>query len=127
MIGMTNLPEAKLAREAEMCYATVAMVTDYDCWHPDHDDVTVDAIIRVLMDNADKGRAVVKQLTPKAGRKAGELPQGLPHRVGHGHHHRSGSPGSGVGCQAGRRCRPGIGIVIQQGRVSVESWRPTLS
>jgi len=65
VIGMTNLPEAKLAREAEMCYATVAMVTDYDCWHPDHDDVTVDAIIRVLMDNADRGRALVKQLTPK--------------------------------------------------------------
>lgn len=65
VIGMTNLPEAKLAREAEMCYATVAMVTDYDCWHPDHDDVTVDAIIRLLMDNADRGRALVKQLTPK--------------------------------------------------------------
>jgi len=65
VIGMTNLPEAKLAREAEMCYATVAMVTDYDCWHPDHDDVTVDAIIRVLRDNADKGRALVKQLAPK--------------------------------------------------------------
>ena len=65
VIGMTNLPEAKLAREAEMCYATVAMVTDYDCWHPDHDNVTVEAIIRVLMDNADKGRALVKRLTPK--------------------------------------------------------------
>jgi 5'-methylthioadenosine phosphorylase len=61
---MTNMPEAKLAREAEMCYATVAMVTDYDCWHPDHDHVTVDAIIRVLMANADRGRALVKRLTP---------------------------------------------------------------
>ena len=64
VIGMTNMPEAKLAREAEMCYATVAMVTDYDCWHPDHDHVTVDAIIAVLLDNADKGRALVKQVTP---------------------------------------------------------------
>jgi len=64
VIGMTNMPEAKLAREAEMCYATVAMVTDYDCWHPDHDHVTVDAIIRVLMANADRGRALVKRLTP---------------------------------------------------------------
>jgi 5'-methylthioadenosine phosphorylase len=64
IIGMTNMPEAKLAREAEMCYATVAMVTDFDCWHPEHDDVTVDAILRVLLDNADKGRALVKQVTP---------------------------------------------------------------
>jgi 5'-methylthioadenosine phosphorylase len=64
VIGMTNMPEAKLAREAEICYATVAMVTDYDCWHEDHDDVTVEAVIRVLMANADKGRALVKALTP---------------------------------------------------------------
>lgn len=64
VIGMTNMPEAKLAREAEMCYATVAMVTDYDCWHPDHDDVTVEAIIAVLLGNADKGRALVKATAP---------------------------------------------------------------
>ena len=64
VIGMTNMPEAKLAREAEMCYATVAMVTDFDCWHPDHDDVTVEAIIAVLLGNADKGRALVKSATP---------------------------------------------------------------
>jgi len=69
VIGMTNMPEAKLAREAEMCYATVAMVTDYDCWHPDHDHVTVDAIIKVLLGNADKARALVKEVAPKlAGR-----------------------------------------------------------
>jgi 5'-methylthioadenosine phosphorylase len=65
VIGMTNMPEAKLAREAEMCYATVAMVTDFDCWHPDHDHVTVDAIIKVLLDNADKGRSLVKRVAPK--------------------------------------------------------------
>ncbi len=65
VIGMTNMPEAKLAREAEMCYATVAMVTDFDCWHPDHDHVTVDAIIKVLLDNADKGRSLVRQVAPK--------------------------------------------------------------
>ncbi|MGF1640414.1 MAG: S-methyl-5'-thioadenosine phosphorylase [Rhodospirillales bacterium] len=64
VIGMTNMPEAKLAREAELCYATVAMVTDYDCWHPDHDHVTVEAIIRVLKANADHGRALVKRLVP---------------------------------------------------------------
>jgi 5'-methylthioadenosine phosphorylase len=64
VIGMTNMPEAKLAREAEICYATVAMVTDYDCWHPNHDDVTVDAIIKVLLENADKARALVKNVAP---------------------------------------------------------------
>jgi 5'-methylthioadenosine phosphorylase len=64
VIGMTNMPEAKLAREAEICYATVAMVTDYDCWHPNHDDVTVDAIVKVLLANADKARALVKSVAP---------------------------------------------------------------
>jgi len=65
VIGMTNMPEAKLAREAEICYATVAMVTDYDCWHPNHDDVTVEAIIKVLLENADKARALVKNVAPR--------------------------------------------------------------
>ncbi len=64
VIGMTNMPEAKLAREAEMCYATVAMVTDYDCWHPNHDAVTVDDVIRVLTENADRARALVKAVIP---------------------------------------------------------------
>ncbi len=73
VIGMTNMPEAKLAREAEMCYATVAMVTDYDCWHPNHDNVTVDAIVKVLLANADKARSLVKHVAPllKADAKAG--------------------------------------------------------
>ena len=62
VIGMTNMPEAKLAREAELCYATVAMVTDYDCWHPDHDDVTVAQIVKVLLANADQARSLVKQV-----------------------------------------------------------------
>src|ERR1051326_8314058 len=61
-IGMTNMPEAKLAREAEICYATVAMVTDFDCWHADHDAVTVTDIIRVLNSNADKAKALVARL-----------------------------------------------------------------
>jgi 5'-methylthioadenosine phosphorylase len=65
VIGMTNMPEAKLAREAELCYATVAMVTDYDCWHPNHDDVTVDAIVKVLLANADKARSLVKKVAPR--------------------------------------------------------------
>ncbi len=62
VIGMTNLPEAKLAREAELCYATVAMVTDYDCWHPDHDAVSVDDVIKVLVGNADKAKNLVARL-----------------------------------------------------------------
>ena len=62
VIGMTNLPEAKLAREAELCYATVAMVTDFDCWHPDHDAVTVQDIIAVLTANAEKAKALVARL-----------------------------------------------------------------
>ncbi len=64
VIGMTNMPEAKLAREAEMCYATVAMVTDYDCWHPNHDDVEVGDIIRVLVSNADKARDLLRAAIP---------------------------------------------------------------
>ena len=70
VIGMTNMPEAKLAREAELCYATVAMVTDYDCWHPNHDDVTVEAIIKVLLANAEKARALVKDVAPRVKRDA---------------------------------------------------------
>ena len=62
VIGMTNMPEAKLAREAEICYATVAMVTDYDCWHPDHDAVTVQDIIKVLLANAEKAKRLVARL-----------------------------------------------------------------
>jgi len=54
-----------LAREAELCYATIAMVTDYDCWHPDHDHVTVEAVIRVLLGNADKARGLVRATVPK--------------------------------------------------------------
>lgn len=64
VIGMTNMPEAKLAREAEMCYATVAMVTDFDCWYPNHDHVTVEAIVKVLLENADKARALVRAVAP---------------------------------------------------------------
>jgi 5'-methylthioadenosine phosphorylase len=62
VIGMTNMPEAKLAREAEICYATVAMVTDYDCWHPDHDAVTVQDVIKVLTGNAEIAKRLVARL-----------------------------------------------------------------
>ena len=71
VIGMTNMPEAKLAREAELCYATVAMVTDYDCWHDGHDSVSVDQIVKVLTANADNARTLVKAVAPLlSGRRA---------------------------------------------------------
>ena len=76
VIGMTNMPEAKLAREAELCYATVAMVTDYDCWHPDHDNVEVEAIIKVLLDNADKARALVRETAPALAGRPVPCPRG---------------------------------------------------
>ena len=77
VIGMTAMPEAKLAREAELPYAIVAMVTDYDCWHPDHDHVTVDQVIKVLLSNADRARALVKRVIPKLGPKRTNSPLGI--------------------------------------------------
>ena len=62
VIGMTNMPEAKLAREAEIRYASVSMVTDYDCWHPDHENVDVQKVIKVLLDNAAKAKNMVKNI-----------------------------------------------------------------
>ena len=62
VIGMTNMPEAKLAREAEIRYASVSMVTDYDCWHPDHENVDVQQVIKVLLDNATKAKSMIKNL-----------------------------------------------------------------
>jgi len=76
VIGMTNMPEAKLAREAEICYATVAMVTDYDCWHPDHGHVEVADIIRVLGANADQARSLVKQTAPAVAGRPAACPHG---------------------------------------------------
>ena len=60
VVGMTNMPEAKLAKEAEMCYVSVAMVTDYDCWHTEHDNVSVDAMIKVLMANAENAKLLIE-------------------------------------------------------------------
>lgn len=69
VIGMTNMPEAKLAREAEMCFSTVGMVTDYDCWHSDHDAVTVDQVIQTLLSNADHAKGLVKAVIPLLSRR----------------------------------------------------------
>ncbi|WP_437779790.1 S-methyl-5'-thioadenosine phosphorylase [Sorangium sp. So ce1097] len=76
VIGMTNMPEAKLAREAELCYATVAMVTDFDCWHPDHDAVSVDQVVSVLRRNADTARALLKNVVPLLGGHQGPCRHG---------------------------------------------------
>lgn len=81
VIGMTNMPEAKLAREAEICYATVAMVTDYDCWHPDHDDVQVSDIIRVLTENADRARALVRAVVGDLRDRPAVCPAGCDHAL----------------------------------------------
>ncbi len=76
VIGMTNMPEAKLAREAELCYASVAMVTDYDSWHPQHGEVDVAQIIATLMGNADKGREMVRRLPDLLGADRTPCPHG---------------------------------------------------
>jgi 5'-methylthioadenosine phosphorylase len=77
VIGMTNMPEAKLAREAELCYATIAMVTDYDCWHSDHDAVTVDMVVKTVQANAGRARALLKSTVPRVVQApASACPQG---------------------------------------------------
>ncbi len=76
VIGMTNMPEAKLAREAELCYASVAMITDYDSWHPHHGEVDISDIIATLTGNADKGRNLVKRLPALLGAERDACPHG---------------------------------------------------
>ena len=83
VIGMTNMPEAKLAREAEINYATVAMVTDFDCWHPDHGHVTVEAVIKVLSANADNARQLVRRAVPKLGTPRGLCLAGCDRALDH--------------------------------------------
>ncbi len=84
VVGMTNMPEAKLAREAELCYATVAMVTDYDCWHPGHDSVTVDAVIGVMNANAQRARSLIGAVIPSFGGAARAVcPAGCDHALDH--------------------------------------------
>ncbi len=81
VIGMTNMPEAKLAREAEICYGSVAMVTDYDCWHPDHDHVTVESIVATLHANADQARALIRSVAPLLAADSGACPHGCQHAL----------------------------------------------
>ena len=98
VIGMTNLQEAKLAREAEICYATLALVTDYDCWHPEHDSVTVEMIVGNLLANAKTAQAIIAETDRTTARGANVL---VPDCPGHGDHHEPGrDPGAD---QAGSR------------------------
>jgi 5'-methylthioadenosine phosphorylase len=83
VIGMTNMPEAKLAREAELCYATVAMVTDFDCWHPDHDHVQVADIVKVLHGNTANARALLQHVIPRIGGDAGPCAHGCDRALEH--------------------------------------------
>ncbi|PTE14309.1 S-methyl-5'-thioadenosine phosphorylase [Pseudogemmobacter blasticus] len=83
VIGMTGMPEAKLAREAELCYASIAMVTDYDCWHPDHDAVDVAAVIATLTANAALARATVARLPGLLGRDRADCPHGCDRALTH--------------------------------------------
>jgi 5'-methylthioadenosine phosphorylase len=77
VIGMTAMPEAKLAREAELPYAIVSMITDYDCWHDDHDAVTVDAVVRVMHKNAENARRLIMRVAPKLGPQRQACPLGV--------------------------------------------------
>ncbi len=83
VIGMTNQPEARLAREAELCYATVAMVTDFDCWHPDHAHVTAAEVVKTLTQNSAKARALVVAMAKELGGVRGSCAQGCDHALDH--------------------------------------------
>jgi 5'-methylthioadenosine phosphorylase len=83
VIGMTNMPEAKLAREAELCYASVAMVTDYDCWHPHEADVAVADIVALLARNADRARALLAALAPRLRTRPTPCPAGCDRVLDH--------------------------------------------
>jgi 5'-methylthioadenosine phosphorylase len=83
VIGMTNMPEAKLAREAELCYASVAMITDYDSWHPEHGSVDISDIIRTLTGNADRARALVARLPGLLGPDRAPCPHGCDRALDH--------------------------------------------
>lgn len=83
VIGMTNMPEASLAREAEICYATVAMVTDYDCWHEEHDNVTVEGVVKTMQANSANAKALVKAVIPVLGQKRGLCEAGCDRALEH--------------------------------------------
>jgi 5'-methylthioadenosine phosphorylase len=82
VIGMTNLPEARLAREAEICYGTLALATDYDCWHQDHDDVSVEAVIAIIGQNVAMARSIIRAAArPAALRRSCRCDEALRHAL----------------------------------------------
>ena len=83
VVGMTNMPEAKLAREAELCYATIAMVTDFDCWHPDHDHVSVADVIRVMHANSANAKLLLRHVIPRIGADRGACAHGCDRSLEH--------------------------------------------
>jgi 5'-methylthioadenosine phosphorylase len=83
VIGMTNMPEAKLAREAELCYSTVAMVTDFDCWHPDHDHVQVSDVIKVMHANSANAKQLLRQVIPRVAADTGPCTHGCDRALEH--------------------------------------------
>ena len=118
VIGMTNMPEAKLAREAEICYATVAMVTDFDCWHPDHDAVSVQDIIRVLDHQCRQGEDSGGAARQRISEGARAVPRRFGPRARHGVDHRAGSARSG----ASEKARCGCGTDFARDESSHGRW-----
>ena len=125
VIGMTNMPEAKLAREAEICYATVAMVTDFDCWHPDHDAVTVQDIIAVLTANAEKAKTLVARLAQGFPARARAVPDRLRPRARHRADHRARGARSGIAEEARCGGGKGAGSIAMNDRRSRPTSRAT--
>ena len=113
VIGMTNMPEAKLAREAEIAYATVAMVTDYDCWHEDHDDVTTAGILEVLKTNTVHATDLIKALVPKLAALEAPFESGahesLTHAIATAPEHRNPDMTAKLSIVAGRVLGDGDG------------------
>jgi 5'-methylthioadenosine phosphorylase len=83
VVGMTNMPEAKLAREAELCYSTIAMVTDFDCWHPDHDHVSVADVVRVMHANSANAKQLLRHVIPRVGEDTGACVHGCDRALEH--------------------------------------------
>ncbi|HET7503878.1 MAG TPA: S-methyl-5'-thioadenosine phosphorylase [Kofleriaceae bacterium] len=113
VIGMTNMPEAKLAREAELCYATIAMVTDFDCWHPDHDHVSVADVVRVMHVNSANAKQLLRRAIPRIGQDAGPCAHGcdraLEHAMLTAPDHRDPVMVAKLDAVAGRVLRKGAG------------------
>ncbi len=124
VIGMTNMPEAKLAREAEICYATVAMVTDYDCWHHEHADVDVAEIIKVLTANVDKAHAPDRAAGARLPARAPALPGRLRPRAGGGDHHAARGARPGAGGQARRGGGPCAAASLSIPEAEASAYRP---